>query len=210
MEAQSSIRELNPHGVPGLAGGEQAAGTVVYRFGDFALDTLSEQVSCGGARVELRPCTYQLLTYLVANAGRVVSRSELFDQIWPDVSVSDGALTQSIWEVRRALGEAGREQRFIRTVRGSGYCFAALVRTERPQRAAEATHTRPCMRPPPPERPVPIDHAVALAPNPVTELSRVLHARVRSASGSEHSGTLLAAYEDLIAVAQRPAQVALR
>jgi DNA-binding winged helix-turn-helix (wHTH) protein len=205
MAAESSIRESNLHTVPAPAGAELDAGPVVYRFGDFVLDVRAAEVTRGGERVELRPCTFHLLAYLVANAGRVVSRDELFDRIWPDVSVSDGALTQSIWEVRRALGEAGREQHFIRTVRGSGYCFSALVHVEQPVDepggGAEVTQTRARLRPSSADRPASSERAST--PTSVAELSRVLRRRVRSASGVEQIGTLLAASDDLIAVAQR-------
>lgn len=103
------------------------------RFGPFALDPAAAVLFRDGRRIELRPCTFQLLAYLVEHAGRVVSRDELFEQVWRGVYVGDGALTQSIWEVRKALGEAGRQQRFIRTVRGSGYCLVAAVHHDSPE-----------------------------------------------------------------------------
>jgi len=114
------------------------------RFGPFALDPGTAVLSRDGRRIELRPCTFHLLSYLVDHAGRVVGRDELFEQVWRGVFVGDGALTQSIWEVRKALGEAGRHPRFIRTVRGSGYCFTAGVRREAsPQRDSVATSSVP-------------------------------------------------------------------
>lgn len=113
-------------------------GLACRRFGPFALDPAAAVLLHDGRRIELRPCPFQLLAYLVEHAGRVVSRDELFEQVWRGVYVGDGALTQSISEVRKALGEAGRHQRFIRTVRGSGYCLVAAVHHDAPERECTA------------------------------------------------------------------------
>jgi DNA-binding winged helix-turn-helix (wHTH) protein len=69
------------------------------------------------------PRYFDLLLFLVANRERAVHRREIFDAVWSDVVVSDGALTQAVRSLRRALGDDPREPRFIRTVSRHGYQF---------------------------------------------------------------------------------------
>src|SRR6186713_768460 len=82
---------------------------MLYRFGDFGLSPERYELIRGGTRVPLEPRVLEVLTYLVANRERVVSKVELLDRLWGDVVVTEFALTRTIREVRRALGApAGR------------------------------------------------------------------------------------------------------
>ena len=65
------------------------------------------------------------MRHLVENAGRLVSKSDLIDAVWPEVAVSDESLTQCVSEARRAFGDNG--QTFIKTVPRRGYRFAVPV-----------------------------------------------------------------------------------
>jgi adenylate cyclase len=78
-----------------------------------------------GNEIALRPKTFAVLQYLNENAGRLISKDELFGAVWPDVAVSDDALVQSITELRRALGDDG--PRLIKTVPRRGYRFEPNV-----------------------------------------------------------------------------------
>jgi len=98
---------------------------VTVTFAGFELDSDRFELRRGGSAVPLEPQAFEVLSYLVSNAGRVVSRQELFDAIWGSSFVSDAALATRIKEARRALGDDGRNQRFIRTVHGRGYRFDA-------------------------------------------------------------------------------------
>lgn len=69
---------------------------------------------------------------LIAQRHRVVTRQEIFDRVWADVVVSDGALSQAIRTIRRCLGDDSRESLFIRTVSRHGYQFVAVGVTEEP------------------------------------------------------------------------------
>jgi adenylate cyclase len=75
--------------------------------------------------IELRPKSFEVLRCLVENSGRLVTKDELFKAVWPDVVVSDEALTQCISEVREAIGD--RAQTMIKTMPRRGYRFAAPV-----------------------------------------------------------------------------------
>lgn len=71
----------------------------------------------------LIPRYFDLLVLLIERRQTAVSRTEIFDRVWTDVVVSDGALSQAIRTLRRTLGDESREPRFIRTVSRHGYSF---------------------------------------------------------------------------------------
>jgi DNA-binding winged helix-turn-helix (wHTH) protein len=99
-------------------------------FGLFTLDTESRQLLRGpdGESVHLSPKAYELLCVLVQARPRALAKSELHDRLWPSTFVSEATLASLIAELRDALGERGRETRFIRTVHGFGYAFAGEAR----------------------------------------------------------------------------------
>jgi adenylate cyclase len=96
-----------------------------YQVGEFTLDVSLGCLRRGGAEVALRPKSFALLHYLVAHAGRLVTKDELLSKIWPNVIVTEDSLTRCISEVRAALGDA--EQKVIKTVSKRGYVFAEPV-----------------------------------------------------------------------------------
>jgi DNA-binding winged helix-turn-helix (wHTH) protein len=96
---------------------------VRYRFGRFLLDPARRQLLADDAEVRLIPRYFDLLVLLVECRDRAVHRQEIFDRVWADVIVSDGALSQAIRTLRRALGDDPREPQYIRTVSRHGYRF---------------------------------------------------------------------------------------
>src|SRR5262249_15629246 len=88
-------------------------------FDRFELDLMRGCARVAGRDLELRPKAFQLLCYLAENAGRLVSKQELHDAVWGDVTVSDDALVQCIRELRQKLGDDDRT--VIRTVPRRGY-----------------------------------------------------------------------------------------
>jgi heavy metal response regulator len=95
----------------------------VLRVADIELDRLAQQVRRGGKRIELTSKEYSLLEYLMANAGRVLSRTMIIEHVW-DQSF-DGATNIVDVYVRhlRDKVDEGREGNLIRTVRGVGYAI---------------------------------------------------------------------------------------
>ena len=93
------------------------------RFADFVLDSEMRQLSAAGAEVHLSPKAFDLLCTLVASRPNVVSKGELFSQIWPDTFVVDANLNVLVGELRRALGDDARTPTFIKTAHGVGYSF---------------------------------------------------------------------------------------
>lgn len=96
---------------------------VRYRFESFVLSSRQRVLLRGGRPVALIPKYFDLLLLLVRHRQEAVSKQTIFADIWSDVVVSDGALSQAVRTLRRALGDNSREPRFIRTVSRHGYQF---------------------------------------------------------------------------------------
>jgi adenylate cyclase len=99
----------------------------VFRFGDFVLDRAQRRLLRSGEDVYLPPKTFELLLHLVQNRGRVLSKDELLQAVWPDVSVVENTLAQRVREIREALGDGAHGARFIKTVPKVGYQFIAQL-----------------------------------------------------------------------------------
>jgi two-component system phosphate regulon response regulator PhoB len=88
------------------------------------LDTASERVLVGERTVPLGPTEYRLLSFFMTHVERVYSRTQLLDRVWGgDVYVEERTVDVHIRRLRKALEEFGFD-RFIQTVRGSGYRFS--------------------------------------------------------------------------------------
>lgn len=99
----------------------------MIRFSQFVLDRRAGTLLRGNEEVRLRPRTWAVLCHLAERPGVVVSREELFGSLWSDAVVSEGTLSNSIRELRAALGDDSRSPRFIETVHRRGYRFVADV-----------------------------------------------------------------------------------
>ncbi len=96
-------------------------------FGPFRLDDGGAGLWRGTEPVPLTPKALAVLAHLAANAGRLVTKEDLFRAVWPGTHVSDAALRVSVLEVRKVLGDRQRAPRFIETVHRRGYRFVASV-----------------------------------------------------------------------------------
>jgi len=96
-------------------------------FGPFVLDTESRTLSRNGQRVTVTAKVLDTLIVLVANRGRVTSKDELLQALWPDTTVEEANLAQNISMIRRVLGDSSKEYRYIATIPGRGYRFAVPV-----------------------------------------------------------------------------------
>jgi predicted ATPase/DNA-binding winged helix-turn-helix (wHTH) protein len=98
---------------------------LIYRFGEFTLDIVRGCVLKAGNQIKLRPKVYEALKYLVEHPGRLISKQELMQAVWPDSFVTDDSLVQCALELRRALGDRG--QKLLQTVPRRGYLFTCEV-----------------------------------------------------------------------------------
>jgi DNA-binding winged helix-turn-helix (wHTH) protein len=120
---------------------------VRYRFGDFCVSPARRVLLRSGEELALIPRYLDLLILLLKRRHEAVHRREIFDTVWSDVVVSDGALSQAVRTLRRTLGDDSREPVYIRTVSRHGYRFAFERVVEEPE--DEAPLASPRTAPPP-------------------------------------------------------------
>ena len=98
-----------------------------YYFDDFALDTDARELRTNGAALKMEPKVFDVLHFLVENQHRVVSKDELLASVWDGRFISEAAMSSAVRSVRRALGDDGKCQRFVRTMHGRGFRFVMPV-----------------------------------------------------------------------------------
>jgi DNA-binding winged helix-turn-helix (wHTH) protein len=105
-------------------------GGELYSFADFRLHVGDRRVTRGDHAVHVSRKTFDVLTVLVRRAGRLVTKRQLVESVWPDVRVETGILTVHVAMLRKMLGDCRTRPRFIETVSGYGYRFIGPVRRE--------------------------------------------------------------------------------
>ena len=96
-------------------------------FAPFRLDVTDQRLWRGAEAIPLTPKVFAVLHYLVRHAGRLVTKDELLDAVWPGVHVSDAVLKVCISAIRQALGDQVRVPQFVETRHRRGYCFLGAV-----------------------------------------------------------------------------------
>jgi adenylate cyclase len=113
-------------------------------FGEYRFQLDTGQLWFQAHEVRLTPKAAEVLKILVANAGSPVSKAHLFASVWPDVAVTDDALTTCVQELRRVLSDDAKRPQFIETRHRIGYQFIAEVtRQNVPAPTAVARTNRP-------------------------------------------------------------------
>ena len=107
----------------------------IYDFEEFRLDAKSHRLfrRADDEIVPLTPKAVELLIHLIENSGRVLSKDELIEMVWENSFVEEANLSQTIFVLRKTLGEDKKKPRFILTVPNRGYEFIAPVRQFRPE-----------------------------------------------------------------------------
>ncbi len=99
----------------------------LYEFGNFRCDPQEHQLLCGDTSVSLSPKAFEILLVLLRSQGRLLTKDELMQQVWPDSFVEEANLTVNISALRRALGETPAGQQYIETIPKRGYRFVVPV-----------------------------------------------------------------------------------
>jgi len=99
----------------------------LYQFGPFQLDVAEHRFLRQGVEVPLQLKAFETLCVLVENAGSLLRKEDLLQQVWPDTIVEENNLNKNISLLRKALGEPATGQSYIETVPRVGYRFAAPV-----------------------------------------------------------------------------------
>jgi tetratricopeptide (TPR) repeat protein/DNA-binding winged helix-turn-helix (wHTH) protein/TolB-like protein len=105
----------------------ELSGKPVYRFADVEIDAPRGLLKRAGQEIHLRQQTLQVLLYLLERRERLVTKEELFEHIWEGAAVTDNALLQCIFDIRRSLGDDSRRPRFVKTFPKVGYRFIGPV-----------------------------------------------------------------------------------
>ncbi|MGD0912892.1 MAG: winged helix-turn-helix domain-containing protein [Terracidiphilus sp.] len=101
----------------------------LYRFEEFELNPFQRSLTRNGTVIPLSSKGFQVLSYLVANPGRVVTKEELLKAVWPESFVEESNLPVYISGLRKVLTDRAS---YIATVPGEGYQFTARVQVETP------------------------------------------------------------------------------
>jgi pimeloyl-ACP methyl ester carboxylesterase/DNA-binding winged helix-turn-helix (wHTH) protein len=107
------------------------SGRMQYQFSDCLLDIDAHTLTRDGNVVEIEPQVFDLLHLLVRNAGALVTRDQMIEEIWQGRIVSESAISARIAAVRRAVGDDGKSQSIVRTVARRGVKFVAELQEDR-------------------------------------------------------------------------------
>lgn len=98
-----------------------------FRVGDWRVEPTTGVVARGDTEERLEPKVMAVLVELAREPGRVVSKEELIERVWPETFVGEAALSRCISELRRTLGDDARDPRYIETLTKRGYRLLAAV-----------------------------------------------------------------------------------
>src|ERR1700742_1374790 len=108
--------------------GESSAPTPeTISFGPFELSSGERILRRGGVVLPLGGRALDILIYLVERPGEVVTKDELIDHVWSDITVEEGSLRVQVAAIRKALGDGQFGSRYIANIKGRGYSFVGTV-----------------------------------------------------------------------------------
>jgi len=102
----------------------------IYGFDDFSLNVTEHALRRNGKLIPLPPKVFDLLLILVQNNGREIRKQELMQLLWPESCVEESNLTQSVFLLRKSLGQSRAENPLILTIPGRGYRFTGRLKME--------------------------------------------------------------------------------
>ncbi|HEX6732483.1 MAG TPA: winged helix-turn-helix domain-containing protein [Pyrinomonadaceae bacterium] len=98
-----------------------------FRFGPFQLDVAERLLLRNGEPITLPPKAFETLLVLVQNSGRLITKRDLMNRLWPDTFVEEANLSNNISLIRRVLDDDRQDCKYIETVTKSGYRFVGTV-----------------------------------------------------------------------------------
>ena len=100
---------------------------MILSFADFELDTDRYELRQKGRLCNTEPMVFDLISYFVHHPDQVFSRDALIEAVWSGRIVSDATVSTCVKNARKALGDSGATQNYLKTVRGRGFRFTARV-----------------------------------------------------------------------------------
>lgn len=116
--------------MPAAAPALPARRIVIYRFAEFTLNCDTRQLLLKNEEVHLSPKAFELLTLLVSNRSRALSKAEVQEHLWPSTFVEETNVAGLVNEIRQALRDRASAPRFVRTIYRFGYRFIGDVLTD--------------------------------------------------------------------------------
>jgi DNA-binding winged helix-turn-helix (wHTH) protein/Flp pilus assembly protein TadD len=104
-----------------------------YRLDDLVIDVDRQRVERDGTALDVHGLSFRLLHYMLGQGQRVVGFDEVIAQVWAPALVNEETVTQRVRLLRQALGDASRQPRYLRSVRGQGYQLCAPVQEAQAQ-----------------------------------------------------------------------------
>lgn len=102
---------------------------MIYQFDDYRLCTKTHSLKSAGEPVAIEPQTFALLNALIANRDTVLTKDDLVDSVWGGRFASDASIASRVKQARKAIGDDGTTQRYIKTIHGVGYRFIGDITT---------------------------------------------------------------------------------
>lgn len=109
----------------------------LYEFGEYCLDVRNRLLLLRGKPLPLTPKSFDTLLLMVENSGRLVTKDEFLERLWPGTYVGEDTLAQNVSLLRKGLSEAGSGAEYISTVPKLGYRFVGQVRERGADSAAQ-------------------------------------------------------------------------
>jgi DNA-binding winged helix-turn-helix (wHTH) protein len=97
------------------------------QFGPFELSSRERVLRRDGVMLPLGSRALDILVYLAGRPGEVITKQELMDQVWSDVTVAEGSIRVHVAAIRKALGDGQFGNRYIANIKGRGYAFVGTV-----------------------------------------------------------------------------------
>jgi len=101
---------------------------MIYYFDDYRLDTDKHELARADKAIAIEPRAFALLRTLVECHDTLLSKEDLIEAVWAGRLTSDEAIAARVKDARKAIGDSGKAQKYIKTVHGIGYRFVATVR----------------------------------------------------------------------------------
>ncbi len=118
-------------------------GCAPLTFGNLTVDFFQQQVTIDGRPIALTPTEYRILSYLVQNAGRIVTNNLLLEKVWGTEYVGEANLLKVyIFRLRHKIERDAARPRYIITKTGLGYCFSAQPERKETAEIAPRLHAR--------------------------------------------------------------------
>ena len=121
-----------------------------YRFDEFVVDPSNRACTRDSLPLPISGKVYDVLLAFVENPGRLLTKDELIERVWPDEFVEEGNLARNVSTLRKALGDTQKEHKYILTVPGHGYRFATDVETIAKERAIDVRDAKSAVSEPHP------------------------------------------------------------